>query len=50
MDGFRVRWDEKAGLLAGCDTLPRFDVLEAQRKRRPAMQKVSTLQARGKRI
>ena len=26
------RWDEKAGLLAGCDTLPMFDVLEAQRK------------------
>jgi hypothetical protein len=27
-----TRWDEKAGLLAGCDTLPMFDVLEAQRK------------------
>jgi hypothetical protein len=27
-----IRWDEKAGLLAGCDTLPMFDVLEAQRK------------------
>jgi hypothetical protein len=27
-----TRWDEKAGLLAGCDTLPMFDVLEAQEK------------------
>jgi hypothetical protein len=43
------RW-EKAGLLAGCDTLPMFDVLEAQRKRRPAMQKISTMQTRGKNI
>jgi hypothetical protein len=24
--------DEKAGLQTGCDTLPMFDVLEAQRK------------------
>jgi hypothetical protein len=28
----------------GCDTLPMFDVLEA-RKRRPAMKKISTVQA-----
>src|ERR1700683_3882078 len=28
----------------GCDTLPMFDVLEAQ-KRRPAMKKISTMQA-----
>ena len=27
-----IRWDEKAGLPAGCDTLPMFDVLEAQEK------------------
>jgi hypothetical protein len=27
-----LRWDEKAGLQTGCDTLPMFDVLEAQRK------------------
>jgi transposase len=27
-----------------------FDVLEAQRKRRPAMQKISTMQTRGKNI
>src|SRR3974390_132662 len=27
-----IRWDEKAGLLTGCDTLPMFDVLVAQRK------------------
>jgi len=27
-----TRWDEKAGLLAGCDTLPMFDVLKAQEK------------------
>jgi hypothetical protein len=27
-----IRWDEKAGLLAGCDTLPIIDVLEAQEK------------------
>ena len=28
----RDRWDEKAGLLAGCDTLQMFDVLKAQEK------------------
>src|SRR5215831_6425842 len=33
---------------AGCDTLPMFDVLEAQRKRRPAMQKISTMRASGR--
>src|SRR6266478_3166743 len=34
---------------AGCDTLPMFDVLEAQ-KRRPAMKKISTVQSFGNEI
>jgi hypothetical protein len=34
----------------GCDTLPMVDVLEAQRIRRPAMQKISTVQAGGRSI
>src|SRR3954447_1860864 len=37
------RWDEKAGLPAGCGVRSQvIDVLEAQIKRRPAMKKVST--------
>ena len=27
-----TRWDEKAGLQAGCDTLPMKDVLKAQKE------------------
>lgn len=27
-----IRWDEKAGLQSGCDTLPMIDALEAQDK------------------
>ena len=27
-----IRWDEKAGLRAGCDTLPMIDALKAQWK------------------
>ena len=39
-----IRWDEKAGLQRDAYTLPRIDVLEAQ-KRRPAMpEKISTMQ------
>src|SRR5271166_4626253 len=34
---------------AGCDTLPMFDVLEAQ-KRRPAMKKISTVRVNGNTI
>src|SRR3989440_11572931 len=34
---------------AGCDTLPMFDVLEAQ-KRRPAMKKISTVRVNGNMI
>jgi hypothetical protein len=34
---------------AGCDTLPMFDVLKAQ-KRRPAMKKISTMQVFGNEI
>src|SRR5215204_4015065 len=34
------RWDETAGLLAGCDKLPILDALEVQR--RPTMKKNST--------
>ena len=38
-----TRWDEKAGLRAGCGVRSQvIDVLEAQIKRRPAMKKVST--------
>src|ERR1700680_793909 len=36
-----IRWDEKAGLQTGCDTLPVNDALKAQR--RPAMKKISTV-------
>jgi hypothetical protein len=36
------RWDEKAGLRAGCGVRSQvIDVLKAQIKRRPAMKKVS---------
>src|SRR5271170_1651464 len=35
---------------AGCGTLPRFDALEAQRKRRPAMKKISTVRVKGNMI
>src|SRR2546427_3903171 len=35
---------------AGCDMLPMFDVLEAKRIRRPAMQKISTMRARGSEV
>jgi len=34
---------------AGCDTLPMFDVLKAQ-KRRPAMQKINTMRTNAKNI
>jgi len=44
-----TRWDEKAGLQAGCDTLPMKDVLKAQ-KREPAMKKISTVQVFGNEI
>ena len=38
------RWDEKAGLRAGCGVRSQvIDVLNAQIKRRPAMKKVSTV-------
>src|SRR3984957_938714 len=38
-----TRWDEKAGLRAGCGVRSQvIDVLKAQIKRRPAMKKVST--------
>ena len=40
---------EKA-VSAGCDTLPMFDALEAQRKWRQAMQKISTIRATENRI
>jgi hypothetical protein len=41
------RWDEKAGLRAGCGVRSQvIDVLEAQIKRRPAMKKVSTTTAK----
>src|SRR5579864_6845460 len=45
-----IRWDEKAGLQAGCDTLPMFDVLRGTKKRRPAMQKISTMRRTGDKI
>src|SRR5271156_5546214 len=35
---------------AGCGTLPRFDALEAQRKRRPTMKKISTVRVKGNMI
>src|SRR5512140_866313 len=42
-----IRWDEKAGLRAGCGVRSQvIDVLEAQIKRRPAMKKVSTAAAK----
>jgi hypothetical protein len=38
-----IRWDENAGLRAGCGVRSQvIDVLEAQIKRRPAMNKVSS--------
>jgi hypothetical protein len=41
------RWDERAGLQAGCGVRSQvIDVLEAQIKRRPAMEKVSTVAAK----
>jgi hypothetical protein len=42
-----TRWDEKAGLRAGCGVRSQvIDVLKAQIKRRPAMKKVSTVAAK----
>src|SRR5215469_18439777 len=35
---------------SGCDTLPMFNVLEGTIKRRPAMQKISTMRTSGKNI
>jgi hypothetical protein len=41
-----IRWDEKAGLRAGCGVRSQvIDVLKAQIKRRPAMKNVSTMAA-----
>jgi hypothetical protein len=45
-----IRWDEKAGLQRDAIRSQCFDVLEAQRIRRPAMKKVSTVQASGNQI
>src|SRR3974390_794023 len=45
-----IRWDEKAGLLAGCDTLPMFRRARGTKKRRPAMRKISTTLTSSKNI
>src|SRR5215470_14007917 len=45
-----IRWDEKAGLLAGCDTLPILRRARGTKKRRPAMQEISTVRTSGKKI
>src|SRR5262245_35054804 len=44
------RWDEKAGLQAGCDTLPILRRARGTKKRRPAMQKISTMRTTGSRV
>jgi Transposase len=45
-----TRWDEKAGLPRDAIRSPMFDVLDGTIKRRPAMQKISTMQTNGKSI
>jgi hypothetical protein len=49
LSGFGVYQMGEGRSPAGCDTLPMFDVLKAQ-KRRPAMKKISTMQVFGNEI